>query len=493
MSYPRTIFLNTFAQVISRFFSIAVSIISVIVLTRYLGTTGYGQFNTALVFVGFLSVLGDLGTYQILIRELSQTSVKDETKRKQILGNVFSWRVISAFLMFVFIVGASRLMPYDQVVKLAIIIESARSSIYLLRIFFVALPQINLRLDLSAWGEILGRFLYLLAVVSIAYFRLNLIMLFIFSLVAFSVETIYMAVVFRKMRGEFRFYFDWSFLKTFLKESLVLGFASVIGNVHFSVDTILLSIMKPAADVGIYSAAYRVFSIWVGLPALFLAAIFPRYSVLAKTINWRNFFRRSLNILWIAAWPFTLFTFIFAPHITQMLGGTDFKQSVIPLSFLSFALLGGFMASGFSQMVIALHKQKQVVLVVFLAMSLNLILNLILIPRFSYKGAAIATLISENFTFLLFAFLFNKFLSFRLEINFLLKSFLPITVLVLVLLILRTILPFSIFSTQTLLLNFVEISTIAAVSFVVYIGVVIILDLIPKNLIRQIIRPSGKF
>ena len=49
----------------------------------------------------------------------------------------------------------------------------------------------------------------------------------------------------------------------------------ILGIVHFRIDTVLLSILKPLADVGVYSVAYRFIEQVLYIPSFFVAASFP--------------------------------------------------------------------------------------------------------------------------------------------------------------------------------------------------------------------------
>ena len=54
-----------------------------------------------------------------------------------------------------------------------------------------------------------------------------------------------------------------------------VGFFTILGIVHFRIDTVLLSILKPLADVGVYSVAYRFIEQVLYIPSFFVAAVFP--------------------------------------------------------------------------------------------------------------------------------------------------------------------------------------------------------------------------
>jgi len=489
MSYSRKVFWGTFYQAISQLISVLVGVVSTVLLTRYLGPRGYGQFNTAIAFVGFFSVLGDLGVQAILAKDLSQNFKQKE----KILGNVFVWRLISAVLMFMLIVGISRFMPYDEVVKFVIIIEGLRVTLYLFRSYFVVIPQVKMRMDLSALGFLISRLLYLGGVVLVVSLNLTLVYLFYLMFLAYMFDLIFMYFSFKKLGGVIILQFDKVFLKKFLSASVVLGVASVLGTVHHRIDTLILSVLKPSYDVGIYNVAYSVFFNFVVLPSLFLAVIFPRYSELAKKDKeWFGFFNFSLSLLWMVALPIAIFGFLFAPHLVMVIGGAEFGKSVLPLQILAFAIISTYVSAPFIQMAIALGKQNLLVLVTAFAVFVNVGLNAVLIPHYTYIGAAAATLISETSAFLLILWCFKKQFGINFDISIWFKSLIPLAIVSLFWYGLRMLLPLNILTHQSLIIEFLEIAAIFGVVFALYIILLGVFNLVPREMFREIIKTNEK-
>ena len=80
-----------------------------------------------------------------------------------------------------------------------------------------------------------------------------------------------------------------------------------------------------------------------------------------------------------------------------------------------------FVAPVFYNVLIAINKQKHLILVGVLSIALNVGLNLILIPRYSYNGAASATIVSEAFVLVGLSFIARRHYEFRLERTFLVR------------------------------------------------------------------------
>src|SRR3989344_4741679 len=81
----KKIFYNTLLQSVGKAISVAIGLITIAFLTRFLGDEGFGEYTTVISFMGFFGILADLGLYLVTTKEISKEGA-DEAK---ILGNVF--------------------------------------------------------------------------------------------------------------------------------------------------------------------------------------------------------------------------------------------------------------------------------------------------------------------------------------------------------------------------------------------------------------------
>jgi O-antigen/teichoic acid export membrane protein len=396
MSFTRKVAYNTIAQLLGKFLCTLISIVLVIFLTRYLGASGYGQYNIAITFIGFFVVLADFGIYPIAVREMSQRS----KEREKILGNVFTFRLISASIVLLLGFLIAFFMPYEQIVKWAIGIAALYSFFGLITGSLISVFQINYRMDLPALIELISRTLFLFLI--ILAIRLKFSLLGIFWLLALSSFLNFILIYLLGLRFiKLRPRLQPAFLKEFIKESWPMGVVAILSMIHFKVDTIILSLMKSSSDVGIYGVSYRVFENLIIIPSIFVSLIFPRLSELFVTDKegLKRVFQKAVDVLILAVFPIVIFFFLLSPYTVQIIAGKEFLAASSPLCLLLLSLFGIFLAMPFHNLLIASGKQFQLIWVGSLAAFLNITLNLFLIQRFSYNGAALATFISETVVF----------------------------------------------------------------------------------------------
>jgi O-antigen/teichoic acid export membrane protein len=184
----------------------------------------------------------------------------------------------------------------------------------------------------------------------------------------------------------------------------------------------MLSFLKGDEAVGYYNGAYIILSSLLLLPDAFVRSIFPLMSDFYQTgiLSLAKTFIRSFKYLITAAILIVCIGFMLSKEIILFLYGDDFLPSASALEILIFA--GGiiFISTLVSTTLTAVNKQRINMWLALINVFCNIVLNLLLIPKWSYIGASIATVITEGIGCVL-AFMINLK---NFEISFLKWSYL---------------------------------------------------------------------
>jgi O-antigen/teichoic acid export membrane protein len=171
-----------------------------------------------------------------------------------------------------------------------------------------------------------------------------------------------------------------------------------LATAFFRIDVLLLKPIKGDAAVGYYGAAYKYIDGLNIIPSFFTMAIFPlmsRYAVSARDSLMRAYVL-SLRLLLMIALPVTVGTYFIARGLILLLGGSQYlPDSQIALQLLIWFLPVSFINSVTQYVLIAIDEQRFLTRAFVIGVTFNLIANLIAIPRFGYKGAAVVTVLSE--------------------------------------------------------------------------------------------------
>jgi O-antigen/teichoic acid export membrane protein len=214
---------------------------------------------------------------------------------------------------------------------------------------------------------------------------------------------------------------DFTFWKPVIKEALPFGFSWLLFNLYYYADTVILSKMKGDAPVGWYNAAYRLIFFLLLTREILHKSIFPVMSNFFKTskealkLVCEKLFKYSM----IIAIPIATGTTILAKRFISLVYGNDYFPSVIVLQILiwSFVVL---LANFTPRLFEAINRQVLCTKIYAVGVVINITLNLILISRFSYIGAAITNFLTL-FILLLISFVIFSRTEYKFGPSFLFK------------------------------------------------------------------------
>jgi len=398
--------LNSFLKVFS---TVVLSLLSIRLMTGYLGQEGFGKYATILAFFAFFTAIADLGLGSVNAREISREGADE----KKILGNVLALRLISSLALFLVAPLIVLFFHYPSDIETGILIAALATVFSTVSFLLNGIFQKNLAMDKIAMIEFVGKLLQVGLIVIIIKKNLGflpLVSTFLVSLSFNALSAFYLSRRFVK----FQLRFDFSFWKSFLRESLPMGVTAIITFSYFKMDTILLSVMQSHAHVGIYNVAYKIMENLIFFPAMLAGLILPLLSrfIFTDRKQFEDIANKTFKVFFIIIVPIVTGTWFLAGDVIQIVSGGGFQESAEVLRILIFALAFIFFGNYFNMLLIVGNAQKKLMQTLIFAAIFNILLNLFLIPRYSYIGAAFTSLATEMFVVLLTSFLVYKHVGF---------------------------------------------------------------------------------
>jgi O-antigen/teichoic acid export membrane protein len=210
---------------------------------------------------------------------------------------------------------------------------------------------------------------------------------------------------------------DITIWKYLFKKAIPIGLMMLFITIYLKAGTVILSLMKDDSAVGIYSAPHRLIEALIIFPTFFLAALFPVLIRFHQSFSDALFktYEGSFKFLFILVLPMAVVTTMLAEKLTIGIFGMEFINSAIVLRILIWACSLIFLNTLLSYLIIAIDRQRFNVISFGIGALFNVILNLILVPLYSYIGASIALVASQAVIFTL-NFIFISFRQFRLPL-----------------------------------------------------------------------------
>lgn len=384
---------NTLAQVAGKTASTTLGVAITFLLTRYLlNHHDYGVYTFSFVFVTLFGSFADWGLSLITVRE---TSKKPEMAGK-IIGNVIVIRFILAVIAAIVAGLIINLSNYDAVTKTVTSIFCLYLVASSLKTSFQIIFQAKLEMHKWAISEVSSNALTILLFI----LALNMGWGLIFVVVAFLLGdflSAFVAYVLARRSLNFKFSLKMTDTKYLLLETVPMGTLLVVFTIYNRIDTVILSYFKGANAVADYGLAYRIYEVVVLGAAYFSNSVLPIISRLAVEDRSRLalFFRKAFVVLLILGLLAALCTFTFADIGITILGGHGYSPAVTALRLLSLALVFSYFNHLTGYTLVALNKQTTSLKIALVALTVNVVLNLLLIPSFSLNGAALITVATE--------------------------------------------------------------------------------------------------
>jgi O-antigen/teichoic acid export membrane protein len=397
---------NTTALLLSQIFGYILALFYTVYTARYLGVEGFGVLSFALAFAGIFSILTDLGLSTLIVREVA----RDLTLASKYLGNATLVKTGLSIATFVFLVIIVNLSNYPQQYAMVIYFITLSFIMSSYAGTFNAIFQAYEKMEYSSLGQVLNNLLMLGGILLAIYFHFDVVG---FAMIYFFANLICLVYAFIISSWKFvvpKLEIDTHFWKSILKESLPIAITGIFALIAFKVDIVMLEVIKDSVAVGWYSAAYRLMEALIFIPSMYTVAIYPilsRFFISSKE-SLESSFKKSFKYLFLIALPIAAGTTLLASDIILFVYKSSYTESIIALQILIWALPLIFISYVQGSTIVSINKQHETIKVTFFTMTLNIVLNLILIPYIGYVGAAITTVVTEFALFISYFYIISQ-------------------------------------------------------------------------------------
>lgn len=413
---------NTIIQFSSKIISTILGLIAIAIITRYLGRNAFGEYTTIITFLSFFGILADMGLTLITVQLIS----KPKADEKNILSNLLALRLVSAIIFLGIAPLVVLFFPYNSEIKIGVSIASFSYLAIALNQIFIGLFQKNLRMDKVSISEVTSRIVLLIGIILVYRFDRGLIGVIQVTVIS-SLINFLMNYGFSRSILPIGLKFDFKYWKIIIIKSWPLTLTITLNLVYLKADTLILSLVKPAGDVGLYGAAYKIIDVLVTIPFMFAGIILPimtsRWAA-GKHREFKNILQRSFDVMVIFSIPLVFGTQLVAKEVMVLIAGKEFAESGAILRILIIAATLIFLGNMFSHAIIAIDKVKKLFTAYLFTAITSLISYIVFIPLFSYFGAAWVTVYSEATVTLFFIYLIYKYTKFFPDLTILFKSLL---------------------------------------------------------------------
>jgi O-antigen/teichoic acid export membrane protein len=419
MSDVRRIAKNTTVLLISQIISYIFAFFYTIYTARYLGASGFGIISFALALGAILSIFTELGLSTLTVREVS----RDKSLANKYIGNTLALKLILSSITLVSMVLVVTLLHYPPQFAAVIYYITLSFVVGAFTSIFYSVFQAYEKMEYQSVGQIINSIMMFSGILLIITYQLSIVNFGLIYLIASIVSLIYGVIVcvwkfvLPKIEIDLGLWksilpkieIDLNLWRFLIIEAIPLTISSVFLLIAFRVDTILLSIINGNESVGLYNAAFSLMTALMFVPFVYVSAIFPilsRLNVSSKELL-KYSYETSFKYLLILGLPIAVGTTLLANPIILLIYKSGFTQSIVALQILIWSIPIIFINYILGTAINSINKQRETVKTTFIAMFLNIVLNILLLPEYGLIAACFITVLTELTCFMLWFHIMN--------------------------------------------------------------------------------------
>lgn len=206
------------------------------------------------------------------------------------------------------------------------------------------------------------------------------------------------------------------------KPILLLFASQLVISVYVMLDSIMLGLLANDKDLGLYTASIKVPKILVTIITSLGVVLLPKIAQYFLNNNYHELskvIQKTLYFIILVGFPMFFGLLITSNEILYFFAGSEFIEASLSMNLLApLTLLIGLSNLFVIQILVPSGNETLMLKIVAVGAVTNLVLNLILIPRMSYIGAALSTLIAEFLVTFLSYLAVRKWITLGIERRF---------------------------------------------------------------------------
>lgn len=404
-SAMRRVAKNSFTAIVLNLMTKVLDMAFAMLMARLLGPEGVGRYYFAVIILVWFDTFTSFGLQTLLTREVA----RDRAQGNRYLLNTTLLRIglgavgipaLVACLVVFQTFSASKLTP-DTIAAIALLYASLLPTS--LATGLTGLFYAYEKAEYPAAITVVTVLIKIAIGVPVLVLTRSIVGIAAVSMVVNTITLGILATLAARMFFTPRWESDRALQRSMLRESFPLMINNLLSALFFKVDVTLLKPLSGSMGdtvVGWYNQAYK----WVDalniIPMYFTLALFPvlSHQAAGDTQAVRRPYHLAIKLLVMLALPAAVFTTFFARELTTIItfGDPRFQpDSTIALQLMIWSIPFGWINSVTNYVLIALGQQRKLTNAFLIGLSFNVVANLIFIPLYSYKAAAVITIFSE--------------------------------------------------------------------------------------------------
>jgi len=385
---------NTVAQLVAMGSTIISKLLITIVIGRVFGPAAVGDFAFVITFSTLFNFLASLGLPVALIRETA-------THRQEVdryAGNSVTLVGLTGLATIPLMWAVSALLGKPAVIQQAVVLAGIALACDGLAQTLGGVFNGLERMELAAAVIIAQETTFALFGAAVILLHQPLLWVYAVYVPSRLAGLLMGLVLYRRSLGHWlRPRSNWPFIRQLVRISIPYAASVALAPVYVRIDVVMLYMFQNSADVGLYEAATSIFYRFTVFARMFTNALLPlmarEFATQEKRI--RTYLHAAARYLAAFGIPLTVWCVILADQLIALLFGEQFETSALIFRLLAPLITLRFLSNALVTALTAANRQTSRSIIIALAAVGNIAMNLYALPRYSYLGATITSILTE--------------------------------------------------------------------------------------------------
>lgn len=360
-------------------------------IARYLGPAQFGFLNYILAIVTFFIVVSRMGMDAVLVRDLS----RDPEKANSLLTGALILMIVASlsccailFLLSIFVLN-NELSSYLFFIFIALICSPASFIEY----YF----QSQSRTKYSAICKTAALMISSIVKILLVLLEADLFWIVSSFFLDYFLIAIFLFIALYRFNGDVKniaFHFSYKTVFTLLKSAWPMVITNVAILIYMRIDVVMIKELMTPEAAGVYSAAVKIYEAWIVIPMTLSISLIPAI-VRFKCGGDAVYEQKMKELFSLAVWGSVVLALAFlfvSESLVLLVFGSAYSESSSILNILMFASIFAAMGSITARYLSVENMERKILVRTLFTAGLNILLNLVLIPIYGIKGAALSTL-----------------------------------------------------------------------------------------------------
>ena len=352
-------------------------------VARTLGPEEYGKVGFAQAFVSYFMLIASMGLETLGLRDIA----KDKSRAISVLTNITILRLILFSIAYAAMVFFLYLFPRDHTSNTVVLVFGGYMLLTPVMQEWYYMGNENFKI--VGISRIVHSVLYCGLVFWLIRRQGQVVE---FTALQVGGNIIPLVVLWYPVLRRIKLkYFDISQIRVYLRSGVWLMLSSFMSAIYLNMDKVMIGYWLPGEYLGWYDAAYKIVFLLIVPSMLMWGVMSPRIARMERRDIW----------LWVAGMIIggaliALCIFPIRHWLVNMVFGVKYAPAAAPLGILVLSMFASHCARAFSFPLQVWSFERYFFLAALAGAAVNVVLNVLLIPRYQLEGAAWATMAADT-------------------------------------------------------------------------------------------------